>query len=495
MNQHVSANSLTIPLHTEALEIIMDREHCVRSFAEFVRRAWHVVEPATPLRWGWALDAMCEHLEAVTYGEILQLLMNVPPGMMKSKLCGVFWTAWEWGPVNMPHVRFLGTSHKQDLAVRDNLLCRRLIMSDWYQKRWPLALTVDQNAKTKFENASTGFREAMAFNSMTGSRGDRVLLDDPHSVDSANSPTELSTTRTTFKEALPTRFNNEKSALVVIMQRLHEEDVSGIILSEEGYEDFVHLRLPMYYEANNKCKTLIGFKDPRKKDGELLFPERFAEPQVKRLEARLGPYASAGQLQQRPTPREGGKFKLSWFDGKILDPADVPKDVTWVRHWDLAATKSETAARSAGVRIGKAADGRIIVSDCHAIQEEGHKVKKAILSCSDLDGFDTKISLPQDPGQAGKVQKADFAALLVGRRFTVNIESGDKVTRAEPFSNQCEAGNVYLVRGDWNKPYLDELCLFPGGKFKDRVDASSGAFGQLVMKPKARVSTSTAEQY
>lgn len=495
MNQHVDISQHRVAITAaEELMILIDRQECL-SFATFVQRAWHVIEPATPIKWGWAMDAMCDHLEAVTYGEILQLLMNVPPGMMKSKLCGVFWTAWEWGPAKLPHIRFISTAHKQDLAIRDNLLCRRLIQSDWYQKRWPMQLMMDQNAKTKFENTSTGFREAMAFNSMTGSRGDRVLLDDPHSVDSANSPIELATTRNTFKEALPSRFNNENSALVVIMQRLHEEDVSGIILSEEGYEDFVHLRLPMYFEAENRCTTRIGFKDPRKKDGELLFPQRFSDVQVKRLEARLGPYASAGQLQQRPTPREGGKFKLIWFDKKIIDPTDIPPGTEWVRHWDLAATKDIAAARTAGVRMGKTPDGRFIVSDCHVMQEEGHKVNKAITSCSDIDGMSTRISLPQDPGQAGKVQKAGFAALLAGRRFTINIESGDKVTRAEPFSNQCEAGNVYLVRGEWNKPYLDELCLFPGGKFKDRVDASSGAFGVLVTKTTGKTGTSIVEIY
>ena len=176
---------------TAADRLAIERELCRRSLADFARMAWPILEPATPLKWGWALDAICAHLEAVTRGEITRLLMTVPPGTMKSLLTGVIWPAWEWGPVGRPELRFISTAHKHDLAVRDNLKCRRLIQSDWYQARWPVHLTSDQNAKTKFENDRTGFREAMAFASMTGARGDRVILDDPLSADDANSEAAL----------------------------------------------------------------------------------------------------------------------------------------------------------------------------------------------------------------------------------------------------------------------------------------------------------------
>jgi predicted phage terminase large subunit-like protein len=276
-------------------------------FVAFVKGAWHVVEPNTPMRWGWALDAICEHLVAVTNGQIKRLLVNVPPGMMKSLLVNVMWPAWEWTRPSLRHLRYLGTAHKQDLAVRDNMKCRRLIQSQWYQKRWPVELTSDQNAKTKFENSVTGFREAMAFTSMTGSRGDRVLLDDPLSVDNANSEADLKAAETTFLEALPTRVNNEDSAIIIIMQRLAEGDTSGIVMSRKLPYD--HLMLPMEFEPDRRCKTSIGFVDPRTKDGELLFPERFSAKQVAELKTTLGSYATAGQLQQRPTPRGGGMFK------------------------------------------------------------------------------------------------------------------------------------------------------------------------------------------
>lgn len=330
------------------------------SLAEFAQAAWHVLEPSAPLKWGWALDAICEHLEAVTSGEINRLLMNVPPGCMKSLMTGVIWPAWEWTKFEVDpktgarkykyrSYRYLGTSHKQELAVRDSMKCRRLITSDWYQARWPMRIMSDQNAKMKFENADTGFREAMAFTSMTGSRGDRVILDDPLSVDDAQSEAELLNAERTFLEALPTRVNNEDSAIVVIMQRLHENDTSGLILSRKlGY---CHLMLPMRFEPHRRCVTEIGFKDPRKKDGELLFEERFPEKQVKELERTLGEYATAGQLQQRPSPRGGGLFKTKFIR---LWPADRPwPDLEFIiQSYDTAYTEKTANDPSAHTAYG-----------------------------------------------------------------------------------------------------------------------------------------------
>lgn len=213
--------------------IELDQEIARRSLSEFCKMAWHVLEPATPIKWGWALDAMCDHLEAVHNGQIKRLLMNVPPGMMKSLLTGVFFPAWEWGAGGQPSMRYLTTAHKEDLAIRDNLKCRRLISSDWYQERWGVELCGDQNAKKKFENTATGFRESMAFRSLTGSRGDRIIIDDPLSVDDAFSQAALDAAQQTFLEAVPSRVNNEQSAIIVIMQRLHERDTSGVILAKE----------------------------------------------------------------------------------------------------------------------------------------------------------------------------------------------------------------------------------------------------------------------
>lgn len=454
----------------------VERELAKRSFAEFVKMGWHVLEPVAELKWGWSLDAICEHLEAVSRGEILRLLMNVPPGCMKSLLTGVFFPAWEWGPQGKPGMRFLGTAHKQDLAVRDNLKARRLIQSAWYQERWPTKLTGDQNAKTKFENDHTGFREAMAFTSMTGSRGDRVILDDPLSVDHANSDADLKAAEVTFTEALPTRVNNDKSAIVVIMQRLHERDTSGIILST-GLP-YVHLCLPMRFEEDRRCVTSIGFKDPRTTEGELLFPERFTEESVKELEQTLGSYATAGQLQQRPAPRQGGMFKREWF--RVIPAA--PAGTRFVRGWDLAATEG-AGDYTAGVKVGRAPNGRWVIAHVVRRQYSPARVENLIVSTASQDGYNCPISLPQDPGQAGKAQIGYLIGKLAGYVAKSSPETGDKEVRAQPFAAQAEAGNVDVVEGDWNKEYLDELCVFPAGKYDDQVDGTSRAFNTLVLEP------------
>jgi len=200
-------------LLTQADLLAVERELCKRSLAEFAKRAWRILEPVAELKWGWALDAICLHLEAVTKGDIIRLLMNVPPGSMKSLLTGVIWPSWEWGPQGMPHMRYVGTAHEEGLAIRDSRRCRDLIKSDWYQKLWPIELLADLDGKREFGNTQKGIRQARSFTSMTGVRGDRILLDDPISADSANSAAKIEAARIAFTETLPTPYLPQYAAL------------------------------------------------------------------------------------------------------------------------------------------------------------------------------------------------------------------------------------------------------------------------------------------
>ena len=468
-------------LEDEALDD-EERDLCAASLASFARLAWPVLEPATPLKWGWALDAICDHLEAVSRGECRRLLMNVPPGSMKSLLTGVIWPAWEWGPQDWQEMRFLGTAHKQDLAVRDSTKCRRLIQSRWFQRLWPVQIVGDQNSKLKFENDRTGFREAMAFTGMTGSRGDRVILDDPHSVDDANSAIKLAGDILTFREALPSRVNNDQSAIVIVMQRLHEKDVSAVAL-DLGYD---HLCIPMRYEEG-RSKWVYGAGDPRTRSGELMFPERFPPAQVEELERTLGAYATAGQLQQRPAPREGGLFKREWFMPVNVMPARLSRTV---RAWDLAATKKTTSNDpdfTAGVLMSRTHDGLFIIHGCRRFQGSPMEVENAMIQQAAIDGTAVTVRMAQDPGQAGKAQAEMMVRKLAGYAVKVERPTGDKATRAAPLASQAEAGNVrILVTGDpvrdaWIEPFLDELCLFPAAAHDDQVDAAADALSELAL--------------
>lgn len=507
----------------------VERELCQRSLRDFIVQGWHVLEPKTKLVTGWATDAIADHLQGVTEGHLTRLLINVPPGMSKSLTTSVFWPAWSW--TRNPSIRYLGTAHMQALATRDNRKCRQLIQSDWYQGLWGdrFSIVSDQNEKTKFENDRTGFRESMSFTSLTGSRGDAVILDDPLSVDDARSAPVIQQVAETFTEALPSRLNDpENSAIVVIMQRLHERDPSGLILEHElGYE---HLMLPMEFDEPRRCYTVLRprgqnappelghydgktqhwsfdeelaalqdeaaekgkpapsvrevyCQDRRQADGELLFEERFPAAVVERdkkvMTAESGSYAVAGQFQQNPVPRGGGLFKKEWF---IIKEA-APIGCKWARGWDLAATKSATAAFTAGVLIGRAPDGTFWIGDSTRIQGTPKEVEQLLKATASQDRSTygpVRGSLPKDPGQAGKAQSQYLIGQLAGFDYHASPETGDKETRAAPLAAQAEAGNVFIVNGPWVKAFLDEATLFPVGKFKDQVDAASRAFAELV---------------
>jgi len=460
---------------SEADLLEIEREYCRRRLGHFIRRAWHVLEPGQPYVHGWHLDALCEHLEAVTSGQITRLLINIPPGTMKSMASAVFWPAWEWGPIGMPHVRMIGASHEEGLATRDNMKMRRLVQSEWFQSLWPTALVGDQNQKTYFENEATGWRQSCPVRSMTGRRGDRVLWDDPHSVEDSHSDAKLEEANRVFRETLPTRLNNpDRSAIIVVMQRLSERDISGEILSKGlGYE---HLCLPMEWEAPRKA-TSIGFVDPRTEVGELLFPERFPREVIDRDKKVMGDYAVAGQLQQRPAPAKGGEFRPDMLGVVDAIPSGV---VQWCRGWDLAATEG-AGDYTVGARLGRLQDGRFIVASVVREQFATHKRDALIKATADSDGMGQVVqSLPQDPGQAGKGQVLAFAALLLGHALHNSPETGDKVVRARPFASQVNAGNVVMLRAPWNDAFREELRTFPAGLHDDQVDAASRAFQGLL---------------
>lgn len=467
-----------IPDLTDEDFIAFEREACKRSLSYFIQRAWRVIEPSQPYVHGWHIDAMAEHLEAVTAEQIVRLYIAVPPGMMKSLMVGVFWPAWEWGPRGLASYRYLGTSHALHLAIRDNIRTRRLIQSEWYQRLWPVTLVGDQNEKMKFENDKTGFREAMAFGGLTGSRGDRILGDDVMSVLDSKSPAKRKAVKEAFLEEVPTRINNaERSAIVIIQQRLHTEDPIGLAQAMNlGYEGLV---LPMEFEPDRRCHTSIGFSDPRTEPNELLFAGRFPREVVDRDKVPLGSYGVASQFQQRPVPREGGTFHRTWFE--IVDA--IPAGCRWVRGWDLAATAASpgsNAAYTAGVKIGRHVSGVFYIADVVRGRWSPGVVERTLKNTTTDDGYEVIVDLPQDPGQAGKFQVRYFVTKLAGYTVKFNPETGSKEARADPLASQAEAGNVKLLRAPWNEAFLDEIELFPNSDFKDQVDAASRAFARLI---------------
>lgn len=466
--------------------VIEARREISKSLVGFVRLAWSQLEPGTPYIHGPHIDKIAEHLEAVHRGEIKRLLINVPPGAMKSLLCGVFFPAWEWGAMNRPDLRYVGIAHEQGLGVRDNLKTRRLIESPWYQNTFPhVQLVKDQNEKLNFENTARGFRQVATPSNVTGKRGDRVICDDLLSAENANSEAHREGVNRWYRESLPTRLNKpSESAIVNIMQRLHERDVSGLILAEDmGYETVI---IPMRYEPDRVFYTSLGKVDWRTDEGELMFPERFPEETVAELEKTMGAYGAASQLQQRPAPREGGLFKESWF--QIITA--LPDLQRIVRAWDFAATKKAGTNNpdwTAGVKVARTVDGKFIVLNTKRLRGSPMEVEQTLVNTAALDGSGVTIRLPQDPGQAGKAQAEGFIRKLAGYPVKSERPTGDKATRAAPAASQAEIGNVYIYKsGDdvqdaWIRPFLDELCLFPAAAHDDQVDAFADAINELAL--------------
>lgn len=283
------------------------------TWRDFMRQAWPILEPATPYVHGWHVDAIADHLTAVTQGQIRRLLINMPPRHMKSLAISVFWPSWSW--TEQPELRWLFASYALSLSKRDSLKCRRLIESPWYQERWGgvFQLTGDQNEKLRFENDHTGYRLATSVGgAATGEGGDIVVIDDPHNANEAESDTIREGVIEWFDGVMSTRLNDPKRGrMVTVMQRAHSKDVAGHILECGGWE---HLCLPAEYEPKPQVYvTSLGFEDPRTEPGELLWPERFGRAEIDSLKKSLGSYRAAGQLQQRPAPADGGIFKRHWW--------------------------------------------------------------------------------------------------------------------------------------------------------------------------------------
>jgi hypothetical protein len=285
----------------------------------YMREAWSLVEPSVPFIPGWHIDAIVEHLEAVTAGQIKRLIINVPPGFTKTLTTCVIWPTWEW--TRDPSTRWIFATHDKALATRASIQRRAVMSSDWYRARWPrVVFSTDQNVKTEFQNTAKGEMSCFGFGSSPlGHHASRIAIDDPINPRGAASDLERQSAIDYYRGQLSTRaIPPDIAAFVLIMQRLHERDLSGYLLAEEPGV-WTHLCLPM--EAPSR--SVVSFPSGRvisREPGDLLCPERFDEAAVARLKMTLGSYGAAGQLQQSPSPLEGGMLKRGWFKTYSLEP-------------------------------------------------------------------------------------------------------------------------------------------------------------------------------
>lgn len=461
------------------------RAECERSLAFFIKDFWEVIEPSTPLVWGWPLDAMILHLEAVTDGRIKRLLMNVPPGFMKSLLVSVFWPAWEWGPKGLANLRYINTSYSSSLTERDNRRFRNLVASEKFQKRWGEHCTPskDQFSVITVANEQTGWKLAASIGSATtGHRGDRVIIDDANSVAEAESQAVMESTNTYLREVLPNRLNNMSEGVIVnIQQRTGENDASRTLMDlDVGYDCVI---IPMEFDWY-RGKTSIGWSDPRTEVGELAWPDRFPTKVVESLRRTMGPYGWAGQYQQNPAPRGGGIFKRDWWQlwppegyDDSMKLAFPPMDYIVVSI-DTAYTSKQENDYSACVMLGVFRDKgklpRVMLMKAWQEKLEFHDlVEKVIETCRNKSGSPVDALLIE--AKASGISVAQEVQRLCGEEefaiHKINPGAQDKVARAYSVQHLFSNGVVYAPDRKYADMVITQAEVFPKGKNDDVVDA------------------------
>ncbi len=439
-------------------------------FAKFIELAWPIVESA-PFVGGWHINAIADHLAAVSRGELDRLVINVPPGCSKSIITSVLWPAWCW--TFEPEHKWMTATFDAALARRDALRMRALIKSDWFQRRWP-ATRINESDDVQatmgvYHTTAGGFRFSTTVGGgATGWHCHTQIVDDPvkpsdlqGDPDAARAALERSWEwwRGTMasRKADPNKFRR-----VVIMQRLWEGDMSSRCV-EEGY---TLLMLPMRFERSRACVTMWG-GDTRAVEGELLCPERFSEETVAETERDMGSQVAAAQLQQRPAPAKGLIFERSWLANEYTE---IPAGATYLQSWDCAFKDLASSDYVVG-QVWAAFGSRFYLVDqvrarmsfpatCQAIRDLSTKWPKAI------------AKLVEDKANGSAV----IATLKNEITGMIAIEpEGGKVARANAVAPLFEASNVLVPRAAWVGEWREEMATFPMGRNDDAVDATTQA--------------------
>lgn len=405
---------------------------------------------------------ICEALERVYRGECRRLIITIPPRYSKTQLIKYF-ISWTMGQA--PDCEYIYTSYSTRLAAASSWDVRGMIQQPVYQAMYPgVVLRDDSKARDEWRTTAGGIVYAVGTaGTITGygagkvraGYGGSLLIDDPLKADEASSDIIRAGVLEWFQTTLESRKNSPDTPIIIIMQRLHENDLAGWLLEGGNGETWEHLCLPAIQA-----------------DGTALWPEKHTLDDLRRME-QAAPYVFAGQYLQRPAPLAGGIIKPD-----ALQPvAAIPAGCQWVRGWDFASTL--TGDYTAGAKLGRLPDGRFIIADMVRLRAGPDERDAAIRNTAARDGVDCTVSIPQDPGQAGLTQVRYLVRELAGYYVKASPESGDKITRAAPLAAQINVGNVLLLQGPWNEALINEMRMFPNGTFDDQVDSLSRACMEL----------------
>jgi predicted phage terminase large subunit-like protein len=394
---------------------------------------------------------------------------------MKSRLVSVFYNAWVW--TFAPEKKFLYSSYSEVRSMEDALDARNLIQSEWYQTHWPLKLDETANTKGRYRNLKGGYRISTGVGGAgTGDGGDYVICDDPLKAQDAESEINRNEVNNWWNQTMSTRLNSPKFGVrIVVMQRLHADDLTGFLLEKKEVQ-YEHLCLPMEYDGERFVSS-IGFKDPRKQIGELLWPVRFGKDEVKKLKGELGEMGTAGQLQQRPAPLQGYYFYKKWFEKRYFDE-DLEKVAT-ILSFDTASATGKQSAFSSCCVFELTSDYRLFLTEVdrrkveftdltHWAKELINKYKQNLYYVI-IENKSSGIQLLQVLSEASDESISEFLVSYVPK--------GEKVERAKVASLWCENGSVILPFPSETRPWLfdfeKEMFEFPNSKYKDQIDSFS----------------------
>lgn len=465
------------------------REKAERSLPEFIRQAWPVIEPGTEYIDNWHIHLIGEYMEAVNAGQIRRLIINIPPRHMKSLEVTVCYPVWTW--IKNPEKRFIKVSYSDSLSRKHNIIARDIITSRWYQHNWGdrFSLKSDVNRQAEFKNDSQGFMISTSVGgALTGEGGDVIIIDDPQNPLMANSEVEREASVNFFKNTLQTRLNNPQTGVIIlIMQRLHEKDLTGHILSENlGYE---HLCLPAIAEQKTVVSFPISGKEIAREPGDILNEGRFSREVLDGLKKSMGSAQFAGQFQQTPAPAEGIIFKREWLHNFYKT---VPSRTTDIQSWDMAFTKSEGSAKVAGFVLGrKGAD--IYIRD---LVNDKMDFTESVAAVRTLSG-------KWKSARAKVIEnKANGPAIVntLKKEIPGMVEfnpKGSKEERAMSVTPYFEAGNIHFPDpkdNPWVDDLIRDLLMFPRGEYKDTVDALVQGILYFMERPASGIGGSDMEK-
>lgn len=466
-----------------ALAAEAERRECLRSFPSFVQRAWREIDSA-PLVWGWALDVVAKECQAWALGEFPNLAIAIPPGSGKSLIASVTLPAWMWAQA--PQTQFLCGAHGGELTIRDNVRCRDLIKSEWYQTNFcnGWKLKKDQDQKTRYANTKGGLRQGLGGKSgLTGWRGDKVIIDDPVDINPRKPPRseDYEAAWSWVKYIRRSRVNDPKRAqTLLIMQRSSEIDPIGRLIEERGDEEWRFVFLDQEYDPTLQFRHP---DDPRREPGELLMPERVGRVEATRQREDLGELSYAAQYQQQPAPSSGAIVGADWFTE--LPAEDLPplEEAIWrVASWDCAFKDNESSSWVVGTVWGafdieNPAKRRFVlydvVRDHLGFVATREAIRRLALRYPMLD-----IVLVED--------KANGTGIIDEMKWELPIihphsPHGSKEQRLRSVSHLFHAGQVVIPRGaPWAKIYKAELSRFPKYGTDDQVDSTTQALHGLL---------------